>query len=151
MAYKRRYLKNRRWHYQYVVDSAAQEMIELYDADPDSIESAMDLATDYERRLSFQANIQEYVDMSISSTINLPAWGSKLNNPDLVDDFADTLAKYAHRLRGFTVYPDGSRGGQPLTSVPYSEAVDKLGEEFDEHVETHDICEISGTGGVCSV
>jgi hypothetical protein len=26
-----------------------------------------------------------------------------------------------------------------------------LGEEFDEHVETHDICEISNTGGVCGV
>ena len=28
------------------------------------------------------------------------------------------------------------------TSVPYSEAVTKLGEEFDEAVETHDICDI---------
>ena len=54
-------------------------------------------------------------------------------------------------LRGFTFYPYGSRGGQPLTSVPYSEAVEKLGEEFDEHVETHDICDISGTGGTCGV
>ena len=151
VAYKRRYLKNRRWHYQYVIDSAAQEMIELYDADPDSIESAIDLATDYERRLSFQANIQEYVDMSISSTINLPAWGSKDNNEDLVKPFAKTLAKYAHRLRGFTCYPDGSRGGQPLTVVPYKEAVDKLGEEFEENIQTHDICEIAGTGGVCGV
>lgn len=151
VAYKRRYLKNRRWHYQYVVDSAAQEMIELYDADPDSIESAMDLATDYERRLSFQANIQEYVDMSISSTINLPSWGSKENNEDLVIPFANTLAKYAHRLRGFTCFPDGSRGGQPLTVVPYKEAVDKLGEEFEENIQTHDICEIAGTGGVCGV
>ena len=151
VAYKRRYLKNRRWHYQYVIDSAAQEMIELYDADPDSIESAIDLATDYERRLSFQANIQEYVDMSISSTINLPAWGSKDNNEDLVIPFAKTLAKYAHRLRGFTCYPDGSRGGQPLTVVPYKEAVDKLGEEFEENIQTHDICEIAGTGGVCGV
>jgi len=151
VAYKRRYLKNRRWHYQYVIDSAAQEMIELYGADPDKIESAIDLATDYERRLSFQANIQEYVDMSISSTINLPAWGSKDNNEDLVVPFANTLAKYAHRLRGFTCYPDGSRGGQPLTCVPYKEAVDKLGEEFEENIQTHDICEISGAGGVCGV
>ena len=151
VAYKRRYLKNRRWHYQYVVDSAAQEMIDLYGADPDSIESAMDLATDYERRLSFQANIQEYVDMSISSTINLPSWGSKQNNEDLVEPFAQTLAKYAHRLRGFTCFPDGSRGGQPLTVVPYKEAVDKLGEEFEENIQTHDICEITGTGGVCGV
>ena len=152
VAYKRRYLTGgHRWKYQYVVDSSAQELIDTYDVDPESIESALDLAEDYKRRMRFQADVQDYVDMSISSTINLPAWGTKLNNPDVVDDFADTLAKYAHRLRGFTVYPDGSRGGQPLTSVPYSEAVDKLGEEFDEHVETHDICEISGTGGVCGV
>ena len=152
VAYKRRYLTGgTKWKYQYVVDSSAQELIDMYGVDPDSIESALDLAEDYERRIKFQADVQDYVDMSISSTINLPSWGSKLNNPDTVDGFAKTLASYAHRLRGFTVYPDGSRGGQPLSVVPYSEAVDKLGTEFDEHIETHDICEISGTGGVCSV
>jgi len=151
VAYKRRYLKNNRWHYQYVVDSAAQELINLYGADPEKIESAVDLAKDYERRMAFQADVQDYVDMSISSTINLPAWGSELNNEDKVDDFAQTLAKYAHRLRGFTVYPDGARGGQPLTSVPYREAVEKLGEEFEEHIQTHDICEISGSGGSCGI
>ena len=152
VAYKRRYLKgNTRWVYQYVVDSAAQELIDLYGTDPEDVESALDLASDYERRIKFQADVQDYVDMSISSTINLPAWGSKLNNEDTVGAFANTLASYAHRLRGFTCYPDGSRGGQPLTSVPYSEAVEKLGEEFDEHVETHDICDISGQGGSCGV
>jgi ribonucleoside-diphosphate reductase alpha chain len=101
--------------------------------------------------MKFQADVQDYVDMSISSTINLPSWGSALNNEDTVDDFASTLASYAHRLRGFTCYPDGSRGGQPLVSVPYKEAVEKLGTEFEEHVETHDICDISGTGGSCGV
>ena len=152
VAYKRRYLKgNTRWVYQYVVDSAAQELIDLYGTDPEQVESALDLASDYERRIKFQADVQDYVDMSISSTINLPAWGSKLNNEDTVRDFAYTLASYAHRLRGFTCYPDGSRGGQPLTSVPYSEAVEKLGEEFEEGVLTHDICDISGQGGSCGV
>lgn len=152
VAYKRRYLKGKdRWVYQYVVDSAAQELISLYGIDPDNVESAIDLASDYERRIKFQADVQDYVDMSISSTINLPAWGSKLNNEDTVDKFADTLAKYAHRLRGFTCYPDGARGGQPLTSVPYKEAVNKLGEEFEEHIATHDICDISGSGGTCGV
>lgn len=152
VAYKRRYLKGKdRWVYQYVVDSAAQELITLYGADPNKVESAIDLADDYERRIRFQADVQDYVDMSISSTINLPAWGSKLNNEDTVDKFANTLAKYAHRLRGFTCYPDGARGGQPLTSVPYSEAVEKLGEEFEEHIESHDICDISGTGGSCGI
>ena len=149
-AYKRRYLKGQnRWVYQYVVDSAAQELIDRYGVDPDSVESALDLSTDYERRIKFQADVQDYVDQSISSTINLPSWGSKANNEDTIPKFAETLAKYAPRLRGFTCYPDGSRGGQPLTSVPYSEALTKLGEEFDEAVETHDICDISGTGGTC--
>ena len=149
VAYKRRYLKGgTRWHYQYVVDSAAQELIDLYGTD---IESALDLAEDYKRRMQVQADLQDYVDMSISSTINLPAWGSKLNNEDTVMDFTNTLASYAHRLRGFTVYPDSCRGGQPLTSVSYSEAVDELGEEFEEGLETHDICDITGHGGSCGV
>jgi ribonucleoside-diphosphate reductase alpha chain len=151
VAYKRRYLKGTKWHYQYVVDSAAQELIDLYDADPEKIESAIDLADDYERRIKFQADIQDYVDQSISSTINLPSWGSKLNNPDTVKPFAETLARYAHRLRGFTCYPDGARGGQPLTSIPYHEAKEQLGNEFEEHVMTHDICEITGTGGSCGI
>ena len=107
---KRRYLKNgTEWHYQYVVDSAAQELIDLYGTSPDKIESALDLASDPERRIKFQADVQDYVDQSISSTINLPAWNSQLNNPDTVDDFANLLVKYAHRLRGFTCYADGSR------------------------------------------
>tara|TARA_R100001015_G_C4616956_1_gene173154 strand:- start:9 stop:1694 length:1686 start_codon:yes stop_codon:yes gene_type:complete len=152
VAYKRRYLKGgTRWHYQYVVDSAAQELINIYGTKPEKIESALDLADDYKRRIKFQADVQDYVDMSISSTINLPAWGSKLNNEDTVKDFTKTLASYASRLRGFTVYPDSCRGGQPLTNVPYSEAVDKLGEEFEEGVETHDICDITGHGGSCGV
>ncbi len=152
VSYKRRYLKNgTKWHYQYVVDSAAQELIDLYGTDPENIESALDLASDYKRRIKFQADVQDYVDMSISSTINLPQWGSKENNEDTVSDFATTLADYAHRLRGFTVYPDGCRGGQPLTPVPYSDAVGKLGEVFEESIETHDICDITGHGGSCGV
>ena len=124
-------------------------MIDVYGAKPDNIDSAIDLATDYEKRIKFQADIQDYVDMSISSTINLPAWGTKENNVDNVNDFANTLAKYAARLRGFTCYADGSRGGQPLNPVAYSEVIDKLGKEFEENVETHDICDISGKGGSC--
>jgi ribonucleoside-diphosphate reductase alpha chain len=151
VAYKRRYLKGTEWHYQYVVDSAAQELIDLYGADPDKIESALDLASDYERRIKFQADVQDYVDQSISSTINLPAWGSELNNEGTVKPFAETLAKYASRLRGFTVYPDGARGGQPLTAIPYGEAKDALGQEFKESVQTHDICDISGKGGSCGI
>ena len=148
-AYKRRYLKGTRWHYQYVVDAVGQEMYNEYGMDPDQVDSALTLATNPEARIKFQADIQDYVDMSISSTINLPKWGTEENNEDKVDDFTTTLASYAHRLRGFTCYPDGSRGGQPLVKVDYKDAVDKLGEEFEEHVETSDICDITGRGGSC--
>jgi ribonucleotide reductase alpha subunit len=153
VAYKRRYLKNGKdWMYQLVVDSTAKRVIEKYGVDPESIESAIDLARDPARRIAFQADIQDYVDMSISSTINLPAWGSPENNPDTVQSFAETLATYAPRLRGFTAYPDGARGGQPLVRVPYGEALQSYGQEFQETVvESHDICVIGGKGGVCGV
>lgn len=146
-AYKRRYLKNgTEWHYQYVVEGAAQAVINQ-GVSPDNIEGALDLAADFERRIKFQADVQDYVDQSIASTINLPEWGTALNNPDMVDAFAATLAKYAHRIRGFTCYPDAARGGQPLTAIPYAEARDKQGKEFKE--EYADICVIGGKGGVC--
>ena len=146
VAYKRRFLTNgTKWKYQYAVDSIAQTLIEE-GVDPDSIETSGDLANDYERRIKFQADVQDYVDMSISSTINLP---SREDQSFSTEQFASTLASYASRLRGFTCYPDGARGGQPLTKVSYLEAVDKLGEEFEEHIEENDICLIGGKGGIC--
>lgn len=152
VAYKRRYLKGQGdWHYQYVVDGTAQELIDQYGLEPERIESALDLAKDPVRRIKFQADIQDYVDQSISSTINLPEWGSQYNNPDTVEPFAKALAQYAPRLRGFTCYPNGARGGQPLTEVSYREANLLLGEEFPESIQTHDICDISGKGGSCGV
>ena len=148
VAYKRRYLtEGTKWKYEYVVDSTADQLIREYGINPDSIETASDLASDYERRIKFQADIQDYVDMSISSTINLPSWGSEGNNESSVEFFANTLARYAPRLRGFTCYPDGSRGGQPITKVDYSEAIKHKGVIFEEN----DICSISGKGGVCGV
>jgi ribonucleoside-diphosphate reductase alpha chain len=146
VAYKRRYLTHgTRWKYQYAVDYTAQTLIDQYGTDPESIETASDLAKNYEKRIKFQADVQDYVDMAISSTINLPKHGSDAS-PD-EEEFTATLAKYAPRLRGLTCYPDGSRGGQPLNQVPYSEAIEKLGEEFEEHIEVNDTCE----SGVCGI
>lgn len=148
VAYKRRYLKgNKEWHYQNVIDGTAKYLIDNYNINPEDIETALDLANDWERRLKFQADIQDYVDMSISSTINLPSWNTPLNNEGRVIDFAIILAKYAIRLRGFTVYPDGARGGQPLTPIPYNEAKVSEGIEFKE--EFFDVCDLT-KGGTCA-
>lgn len=147
VAYKRRFLtEGTKWKYQYVVDGTAKSLIDRYGVDPDTIESALDLSTNYEQRIKFQFDIQKYVDMSISSTINLPAWGSTHNNESKIEEFAKTLAKYAPGLRGFTAYPDGSRGGQPLTAVPYTEALKHKDNVYEEVV---DICDLQGRGGTC--
>lgn len=146
VAYKRRYLtEGTKWKYEYVVDSTADSLIKEYGLDPDTIDTAYKLSHDYERRIAFQADIQDYVDMSISSTINLPPWGSKGNSETDVSRFANVLSSYAPRLRGFTCYPDGSRGGQPLTEVPYGDAIKHKGVVYEEN----DICEIGGKGGTC--
>lgn len=148
VAYKRRFLtEGTKWKYQYVVDSTADTLIREYGIDPEKIDTATDLAVDFERRIKFQADIQDYVDMSISSTINLPPWGTKDNNEDRITDFANTLSKYATRLRGFTCFPDGSRGGQPLTTIPYEEAL----KHRDIIFEDNDVCTITGKGGSCGV
>ena len=148
VAYKRRYLTDgTKWKYQYVIDGTADRLIRDYSIDPTTIDTAYGLSHDYERRIKFQADIQDYVDMSISSTINLPPFGSKGNTEANVTNFAETLAKYAPRLRGFTCYPDGSRGGQPLTEVAYSDALKHKGAVYDEI----DICEVTGHGGSCGV
>lgn len=148
VAYKRRYLtEGTKWKYEYVIDSTADTVIRETGVDPNTIDTAYRLSNDAARRIKFQADIQDYVDMSISSTINLPAWGSRGNGEGDVQSFAHTLAYYAPRLRGFTCYPDGSRGGQPLTEVDYDDALKHKGVVFEEN----DVCSITGHGGSCGV
>lgn len=135
VAYKRRYKTaqadgNDVMQYQYVIDPTAARLIEQ-GVDPASIEDAYQLAFDVERRVEFQAWMQQYVDHGISSTINLPY---PLDGGEMVD-FAHMLIKYLPKLRGITCYPDGARGGQPLTAVPYSVAMADLGTVFEESEE----------------
>lgn len=143
-AYKRRYLKHSTWNYQYVIDPTAKKLVDL-GVNPEQIEDAYSLANDVERRVAFQSWSQEYVDHAISSTINLPAWGTELNNEFKVQEFGNMLIKYLPKLRGITVYPDGSRGGQPLTPIEYREAEKQLGNVF---IEAGDVCDIT-KGGSC--
>ena len=93
----------------------------------------MDLAEDVERRVKFQYELQKFVDHAISSTINLPQYGSELNNADHVEPFSKMLRKYGHGLRGLTFYPSGSRGGQPINAVPYEEAASKRGIIYEDN------------------
>ena len=146
VAYKRRYLKGDVVHYQYVVDPTAQRLIEG-GVSPDAIEDAYVLAENVERRVEFQAWVQGFVDHAISSTINLPPWGSELNNNGTVQAFGDMLIKYLPRLRGITVYPDGARSGQPLQPVKYTTAIKHVGEVFVEQTDVCDLAHLGTCGG----
>jgi ribonucleoside-diphosphate reductase alpha chain len=145
VAYRRRYLADgTKWKHQFMVDGTAQALIGR-GIKPEDIESAVDLAADPERRIKFQFELQKYVDHAISSTLNLPAWGTDLNNESGISEFVRLVRKYAHGLRGLTVYPDGSRGGQPITSVAYEEANTKRGVIFEDNSDEQCL------SGVCSI
>ena len=140
-AYKRRYLKDKTWLHQYVVDGSVKRLLEQ-GVKLEKIKDSYDLT--FKQRVKFQADVQNYVDMAISSTCNLPSWGSATNNEETLKKNADILLSYAKRLRGFTAYPDGCRGGQPLTRVELEEALGKEGQVFEETVNE---C----VGGVCGI
>lgn len=147
VAYRRRYKgpDGKTTMYQYVIDPTAKKLLES-GVPADRIEDAYTLSEDVERRLSFQSWVQSYVDQAISSTINLPPWGSKLNNEETVRPMGELFLKYLPSLRGITCYPDGARGGQPLVRVSLETA---LAHEGQILVEQADICEVSGKGGSC--
>ena len=145
VSYKRRYYKGTLIQYEYVIDPVARRLIDA-GVKAESIEDAYSLADNIERRVEFQAWVQKYVDHGISSTVNLPPWGTEHNNDATVRPFGTMLLKYLPKLRGMTCYPDGARDGQPLNVVSYAVAVKHVGQVFEEQA---DVCDISGKGGSC--
>jgi ribonucleoside-diphosphate reductase alpha chain len=141
-AYKRRYLRGSVWHYQYVVDATARRLLDK-GVPAERLEDAYDLAAEPTRRLEMQAWLQGYVDHGISSTINLPSPDQQSFTPE---EFGKILMAYLPSLRGVTVYPDGARGGQPLSKVPLVEALEWEGLEIEE-VGNSQAC-VSGACGV---
>ena len=138
-AYKRRYLTGGSdWMAEYVQDPIAIALERDTGIDPSGVQTALRVAATPEVRIKFQAAVQAYVDQAISSTINLPSAGS-------LDEasFAKTLSKYAPQLRGFTAYPDGARGGQPIEEVDWDEAKKMKGVVIKES----EACK----GGVCGI
>ena len=145
LAYRRRWItEGVKWKYQYMIDGTAQALIEK-GIDHTKIETTYDLAKNIEKRIKFQYDLQKYVDHAISSTFNLPPYGTEFNNEDKLEWFASIVKKYAGGLRGLTFYPDGSRGGQPLTPVDYEEAIKKRGIIFEDNSEEQCM------SGVCGI
>ena len=140
VAYQRRYLTPTGWKKQYVIDPVAERLVES-GVDPYIIEDAYSLSFDVERRINFQAYIQSYVDNAISSTINLPQFGTENNNDP--EKFGKILYPYLPKLRGITVYADGSRSGQPLEVVDFKYAMKHKNKVFEGNEEC--------SNGVCAL
>lgn len=145
-AYERRYIVGKDVHWQYVLDATAHRLVTEHGVRPADLEDAYSLSKDVERRVAFQAFVQRYVDHGISSTVNLPRWGSPENNESTVRPFGEMLMKYLPDLRGITTYPDGARSGQPLTVADYEVASKYVGEVF---IESADVCDVTKSGGTC--
>ena len=105
-----------------------------------------------EQRLEWQSFIQDFCDMGISSTINLPARGTAGNDLP-VEDIARMLAKYHRRLAGVTFYPSGAIADQPLTPISYETATRLIANSGSEEItDTESLLELSTMsckGGVC--
>ena len=79
----------------------------------------------WQDRINMQAIWQNYIDASISSTLNLP-------NEATEDDVYDIYMKaWEAGLKGITVYRDGcSRQGILTTDTPKTEVIDVIEEEL---------------------
>jgi ribonucleoside-diphosphate reductase alpha chain len=121
VAYTKEYLlSNGTKSKEYIIDSVAKRLMSN-GVPAEKIKDAYSIP--FVDRVKFQADVQNYVDMAISSTCNIGAWGSELNNEETLPKYSKILLKYAKRLRGFTCYPDGSRSQQPMTKITMEEAL----------------------------
>lgn len=133
-AYKRRHHSQQgygqgngvHWQEKTMLDPVAERLIAA-GVDVNAIEDSYSLSKDVERRIKFQADVQEYIDQGISSTVNLPMWNSSHNNVDTLPGYRAALIRHIGRLRGITVYPNGARAGQPITPVSISEVINQQG------------------------
>ena len=138
VAYRRRWYQGEVRREEVVVDPAARRAVEA-GVHPDDVEDAY--SVDAPRRLGFQAWLQRWVDHAISSTVNLPAWGSAANDADTLEAYKRTLLGHLPMLRGVTCYPDGARGAQPLERMRYAEIAGAWAEVREAPV---DVCALRG-------
>jgi len=78
-----------------------------------------------ENHLKIQEAAQNYIDSSISKTINLPE-----NYP--IDKLSKVMLKYIENLKGVTAYREGSRGNSPLTPLDIDKYLKEVNLEYED-------------------
>ena len=126
------------------------DLNDLTDEDdlPDIFVTAMNLNP--EDRIAMQSAWQEYIDASISSTINLPYEAT------IEDVYKIYMHAWENKLKGITIYRDGcQRSGILLNDKPKKEEVEEIIDNKEENNERF-ICpecgaeSIAPTGG-CTI
>ncbi len=139
-AYKRRYRHANVWKEQVVIDPLFKEMysqgkdlsvfVGSYDITPTA-------------HLKVQAEIQKYIDSSISKTINIPKetkW----------EDLSEVALEHMSYLKGLTIYREGSRGDEPLSAIPLTkENIEMYIKQEDSIIglDSGAVCKLDGTCG----
>jgi len=80
-----------------------------------------------EEHLLVQATITQYIDNAVSKTINISKNAS-------FDEISEKLLHYVPRLKGVTIYVDGSRGEQVLTPMTNEEIKKYLNDADEENL-----------------
>jgi len=106
--YKVKYRHNGGWKWRYVVDPVLRDMVKD-GRDISHFCGAKDIGVEYQ--LEVQKIVSRYVDASVSKTINLPASVGH-------EEFSELFLRDAKEVKGFTVYPVGSREDEILKEVP---------------------------------
>lgn len=67
-----------------------------------------------QEHMAVQAAVQDYVDQAISKTINVPKDYSH-------EELMELILNYSDRLKGLTIYREGSRNNEPLQALKTTE------------------------------
>jgi ribonucleoside-diphosphate reductase alpha chain len=104
--YNRKYRVGNTLHEEVVVDKMFGSAVK--DGKWDHIIGSYDVTP--EEHMAVQAAVQDYVDQAISKTINVP---KDFTHEQLMD----LIMNYSDRLKGLTVYREGSRDNEPLSAI----------------------------------
>jgi ribonucleoside-diphosphate reductase alpha chain len=133
-AYLWRYQDGNERKEQITIDPYVFQLVQSGKVNPyEPFTDALSLATPegFKHRVEMQANIQQYTDNAISSTINLPQWNTPGNDASTLEYYKSVILEYMPLLRGCTIYPNGARSGQPLTPVSLVDALQSNGYTID--------------------
>lgn len=94
-----------------------------------------------QEHMAVQAAIQDYVDQAISKTINVP---KDFDHEELME----LILNYSDRLKGLTIYREGSRENEPL------QAIKTTTENVEKYAMNKDLAGVVNTpcsSGVCEI